>query len=176
MSDEFTKLVERCRKNQDSRLIENAAWSHAQTLFVNLIQAAFERSRVEPIRIVTGSLNKDFYASDKIIDAIATYLSKEGANIEVVVLNSDADLTDHPFVEAVKNSGKGSVIVADANAPLQQVPHFIVVGDRRFRLETDHGQTKAIACFNNKEIGAYLINLYKRVFACINHERIAVSV
>lgn len=168
MADEFTKLVEQCRKHESTQLIENAAWEHALTLFRNLIQIATDKG--EPIRIISGNLHKKFYS--ELVQPIHDYLQSEKANLEVIVLNvNDNEQAVHPFIEEVDKSERANLITVNEENGSFSSPHFIVVGDKRFRLETDHEQTKAIASFNNPEIAEFLDTLFRKLKMCIQESQ-----
>ena len=55
------------------------------------------------------------------------------------------------------------VFFGPADDSLFDQPHFIVVGRNRFRLETDHKKSKAVASFNNASVGAYLYDLFDKI-------------
>jgi len=48
--------------------------------------------------------------------------------------------------------------------------HFILVGDKRFRAETDHDQAKAIASFNRESIGETLSEIFTQIKSNISQE------
>ncbi|MBU4319518.1 MAG: hypothetical protein Q8N12_05890 [Thermodesulfovibrionales bacterium] len=60
-ADDFYHLVAKCRRKQSSQMIYNTSCEHSKILFASLIQEAGKRK--EDIRIVSGSLNDDFYGS-----------------------------------------------------------------------------------------------------------------
>lgn len=154
--DSFEDKVDYCRKNDTNDLIDNAAWDHALYLFKSLLSVAAEQK--EDVRIISGHLRSDFYgALSKEIEACI----KSGSNINVYVLKDDLIIADHVFAKQVHDYKNGNVtILSDKNNA--GIPHMLLIGDegKRFRLETDHAQTKAVASFNNKNMGKMLLNIY----------------
>lgn len=146
-TSEFSKLVKYCRESLSNKLIYNASIEHAKELVKNLIEVAGERK--EDIRIVTGHLHKDFY--ENLCDTIQDTL-KKGVKVQLAVLNPDTNLTGHRFSDLIRDNG-GEVFKAKEEI---KFPHFVLVHDNRYRLETDHEQTKAVACFNDPRIGNFL--------------------
>jgi sugar-specific transcriptional regulator TrmB len=149
--DSFSKAVEECRKKESTRVLQNASIVHAKELFLNLIDEA--RAKKENVAIVSGELNREFYS--QLAETTQKALS-EGIQVSLLVTNPDVRLDQHPFAQTILRAG-GEVYEATEKLA---APHFIVVGDKRFRVETDHDQTKAIACFNNSVVGHALRELF----------------
>lgn len=148
---DFSKAIEECRRRESTRILENASIEHAKELFVNLIDEG--RVRKEPIAIVSGDLNQDFYG--QLVDGARKALA-ENTKITLLITNPSFQIDNHPFAQAIHQGG-GKVYKATTKT---EIPHFIVVGDKRFRVETDHAQAKAKACFNNSVVGKILRKLF----------------
>lgn len=159
-TSEFSKLVEECRKNKSSTIIHNASYERAKELFINLFEMAIERK--EEVKIVSGDLHADFYES---LCEVAKKTMDSGAKIKLVVLNPEIDLSKHPFSKLILEKNNE---VFQAIQPVEYL-HFILVNNKRFRLELDHKKTKAIASFNNLDIGDVLNALFNKI---INLENI----
>ncbi len=99
---EFELKVDRCRKSNSSELITNAAWSHAIYLFRNLLEVA--AAKHEDVRLVTGSLNDDFYAE---LEEPLNECINAGVDIEVVVLDGNADLEENIFASVINRYKNG---------------------------------------------------------------------
>ena len=69
-------------------------------------------------------------------------------------------LEDNDFYNLVHNHKNGTTFKAINQV---KIPHFILVGLDRFRVETNHKQTKAIACFKNTTIGNILNNQFEDI-------------
>lgn len=155
----FEQKVLSCRNNESAELIQNAAWGHAVFLFENLLQVASEKK--ESVRLITGHLNNDFYSelSGELDKCIAADVL-----VELIVLDSEQGLDDNVFYNKIRGYSKGSVITAP-NGFSMSAPHMLLIGDdaRRFRLEVDHEQTKAVASFNNRGMGETLLSIYNEV-------------
>lgn len=156
---EFELKVDRCRKDDSSELIDNAAWSHAIYLFKNLLEVAAEKG--EDVRLVTGSLNNEFYSS---LNESLTKCMNNNAHIELVVLDGNTDLEGNVFADNVKQYLNGNVITTPVGYSLD-ASHMLLIGKNaeRFRLETDHAQTKAVASFNNGNMGKTLLSIYENI-------------
>jgi len=150
---DFDKLVEQCLEKNRDQVIHNASMEHAKILFRTLLRAA--ETDAESVKIVTYNLNNNFYGD--LVDVGESCL-ESGGTFEVVVLNPDADLSDNSFACMVKRHTNGTIIqIVEA---LNDFAHFIVVGDKRYRFETDHGQTKAVANFNDSSVGEVLVERF----------------
>lgn len=147
--EDFNELVAYCRRKDRKRLIHNASIEHAEVLFKALFDEAVQSK--EDVYIVSGELKEDFYerlkeSAKKVFDA--------GKTIELAVLNEkgkDIDLKKHAFSSFIMEKG-GKVYKTSSF----KFPHFIVVGSNKYRLETDHSQGRAIACFDDNSIGSLL--------------------
>lgn len=162
---EFELKVDRCRKGNSPELISNAAWSHAVYLFKSLLEVAADKK--EDVRLITGSLNDDFYSSlqeplKKCMDA--------DVNIDVIILDGSASLNNNTFASIIKRYPHGSLEQAPDGYSLGAA-HMLLVGDdaARFRLETDHAQTKAVASFNNAEMGKTLLTVFADIKSTIRN-------
>lgn len=162
-TSDFSKLIKDCRSKKLDRLIYNASEDHAIDLFSNLIDEA--KVTGEPVRITSGNLRRDFYGS--LLEPIQKAMDN-GVTVQLAVLDPTTDLTDHPFVKLIL-SGNGDVYRATKEKI--KTPHFILVGGNRFRLETDHKQTKAVACFNNSKIGNILNVQFDNIIELESMER-----
>jgi len=160
----FSKAVKECREKESPRVLENASIEHAKELFVNLIEEG--QSKKEDIAIVSGNLNREFYSQ---LVPVAKEALKTGINISLLIADPSVDTEGHPFVNVLLDGG-GSVY--KARTSLIDTSHFIVVGEKRFRLETDHAQTKALACFNNAEVGKVLNKAFVTLIKSDNVTRI----
>lgn len=151
---EFSKIIADCRKKESTKIIHNASYEHARELFINLIGEA--RVRKEDVIVASGNLNPDFYG--ELVD-ITKEAIKGGVQVRVAILNPTTDVKDNPFSAMILKEGG---VVYKAKNEIR-IPHFILVGDKRFRLEVDHEQSKAIACFNNRGIGEFLKNVFEKI-------------
>ncbi|RLL49137.1 hypothetical protein D8Y20_13310 [Mariprofundus sp. EBB-1] len=150
----FESWVTYCRNEESSSFIDNAAWDHALFLFKNLLSVAAEKG--EDVRLVSGHLNSDFF--NQILEELEQCV-KAGVLIDVIVLDRSLSDPANIFEKKLGAYEKGSILYCP-KAISSSLPHMLLVGDRRFRLETDHEQTKALASFNNKEMVKTLSILY----------------
>ncbi|OGP24444.1 MAG: hypothetical protein A2X93_02215 [Deltaproteobacteria bacterium GWC2_56_8] len=163
--DFFVELINECKAKKgerSSRFIYNADIEHAKVAVEALFNVAIEDEK--DVYIVSDTLRKDFYSDPRLVAKVKTLLNNQH-NVEIIVLDPEADLTKHVFAKVVRENEKyGKIFLGDQK---HSAPHFTLVGDSAFRLETDHNQTKATICFNNKSIGSCLLaefNRLKKVF------------
>ncbi len=153
----FEEIVEYCSKENSKQVLTNASIAHAHILVARLIKDAAKHK--EDIRIVTGCLYKDFY--NGLVDELDAAL-QNGCVINVVVLKkSPSELDGNNFVKKLGEYNNAELIFLDIGA--DDLPHFIVVGNKRYRLEMDDKQKKAIACFNDEHLGSSLVKLHASI-------------
>ena len=150
--DSFEKLVKYCADNDSTRIIQNASMEHAKILLRQLLLTASEKG--ETVRIVSGRLRRDFY-NDLLAEAQKTL---DRVKVSIVVLSGD-QLDGNRFFELVRGHHNGEVVVLEQEP--ERWTHFIVVGDKRYRVEEDDGKQTAHASFNNEIIPQLLIDRFE---------------
>ena len=150
--DEFDKVVKDARKVKKYRIIHNASKSHALTLFKNLLEEAKETH--EDIKIVTGSLDAEFYG--QLTDNLRKCLDA-GVKCEVIVAK-EIDIASNEFAKLLDSHEHGNIYMGSME-PVQ-APHFIVVGNNKYRFEVDDETSKAIANFNDDAVGSTLVGVF----------------
>lgn len=155
--DDFARVVAQCRADQSPRILNNASIEHAKVLFENLIKEGINRK--EEIRLISGNLNEEFY--NKLL-YLADELIEQNINVQIIIAYPDTDIKNNQFANKINSVDKRCVYKAKQKI---NVPHFILVGDKRFRIETDHEETKAIACFNNEVVGKSLKTIFEQAKA-----------
>ncbi len=152
--DEFEQLVTRCRKADSPRLIGNDSFRHASILVKELIISAHMKNRKEPIRLLVGCLQNDFYTP------LAPYIKEameDGCPVSVIVLDTlNEELLNNEFYSAVDAHEMGEVLllIGDPNG----MRHSIVIGKRAYRLESDDVTKKAKASFNSQIMASSLVD------------------
>lgn len=156
MKDHYEKMVEQYRKTESNRILMNFSRAHAKVLFENLLKAAEENG--EEVCIYSGTLHKDFY--NQLTENVKRALEKTRVLVAVV---NDEDMENNSFAQAVDDSPNGKfrkgVSVLGAKHP-----HFILVGDKKYRFEKDDITKEAIACFNDSLLGEMLVDAKQRLF------------
>jgi len=152
--EEFRKIVEECRKGKKNRIIHNASKSHAYILFKNLIEVAQESN--EEVRIVSGCLDLSFYKD--LIEVTRSCLDS-GVKFTVLVTGCDLDIQSNEFAQLINGHVKGKLIT-NSRELNDNVPHFIIVGDNKYRLELDDELSTAIANFNDPVVADSLIEVF----------------
>jgi len=125
-------------------------------LYKELLAAALEEQK--DVKIVSGHLNPDFYSD---LTQIAEELLKK-QKIEVIVLDTNFRIDGNIFAEMVRSSGNDRILV-NKNSELTKAPHFILIGEDKYRFETDHKNTKAIASFNDRRFGLFLFDTFENL-------------
>ena len=154
--EEFVRTVRRLAKWGNGRIIENASIGHALVLLDLLFDAA--KRHKETIRMVSGGLMDKFYS--KLVDK-ATEAMDAGAEIKVVVTGaSREEMVDNRFYIAVDEHEQGEIDFRPEHEEDVATPHFVVVGTKRYRIEVDHEQKRAVASFNDAETGTVLVSIF----------------
>ena len=150
--DSFERIVRDCAKNNRSTVIENASQEHALVLIRVLIETAMRHK--EDVRILSGNLLRPFY--EKLVDTARQALNS-GVLFSVLV-QTGKQLAGNGFAGLMAEHGNGSIATLedDDEAP----PHFVVVGDRRYRVEIDDERKIALASFSDDTIAPLLSKLH----------------
>jgi len=154
--DSFEALVKKYRKRKSPQVIHNASKKHAEILIRNLLQEALEKN--ENIKIVSGNLDDKFY--NNLAEELGDCLNA-GIQVEVVVLNS-RDLSGNRFAEKIRENSNGTLIQNNKDEEIN-FPHFVLVGENKFRSETNHNKARAIASFNNPSICETLSDIFEKI-------------
>ena len=155
--DSFERIVQDYAENDSPHVIENASIDHALVLIGRLFETA--RRHKEEVRIVSGRLLKSFYQN--LIDSARKVLD-DGVQVSVVVLsNDDSQLNGNGFYDLLNRHKNGRVDVLDRDA--ESMPHFVVVGERRYRVEVDDKRKKAFAAFNDDTIAPVLVGIHAKL-------------
>lgn len=150
---DFENTVKKHYPNS-SESISNGSLEHAKILAKYLFRYAKENS--QDIKIITGALEKDFY------ELFSTTINEILINNQVSII-SENSYQKSKFADEINNSSNGSIKVIDKNDNIESLPHFILVGDCAYRLETDDNLKLATASFNRPGVGKFLLDIFNRV-------------
>ncbi len=150
----FLDLIRTYKKKRCSCEIINNSFNNAVSLSNELLILAGDKQ--EDVRIVTGSLPDVFY--DQLVPGLH-YCMVKGSKIEVLVLDANAITIRSSFRRALERY-KFDVIQSEMPLP-KNLPHFMLVSDRRYRLRSDGSKQGAIGNFNDKKLGRKLLALYE---------------
>ena len=149
----FEDYVKRCARDEEPDAISNASIRHAKIIVRELFKSAIKN--IEPVYIVSGKLDRDFYRD--LVGKAQQVL--EQSRIEIIILDADEnDMEGNELFELVSSHNNGTVIAHSGLT--EHHAHFVLVGNRRYRVETDDGRKDAIACFNNPSVGQVLTNAF----------------
>ena len=70
----------------------------------------------------------------------------------------EQELSSNKFAEFIVNDLKGEIKFYDRKD--ENCLHFFLVGDSSYRYETNHEKVKAVANFNNKDMGKILSMIF----------------
>jgi hypothetical protein len=154
---DYSQIVEECRKGLISRKISNASIEHAYVLFDNLLTLAIESK--QQVRIVTGCLEEPFY--EKIVDKVKKVMDA-GIRVDIIALCNKEALQHKSLAEAVGNHTNGSIKIRTSDEEYNQ-QHFILVGDKSYRIEFSNKDKIAEANFNNELVGEFLLDRFKEL-------------
>lgn len=150
---DFEDIVKKHYPNS-SETISNGSLEHAKILAKYLFLYAKEKG--QDVRIITGVLDKDFYR------IFSTTIKEILINNKVSII-SENNYCESEFSNAVNNSDNGSIKVISKHDKIESLPHFILVGDCAYRLETDDNLKLAIASFNRPGVGKFLLDIFNRI-------------
>ena len=164
----YIQIVETARKSNSSRILTNAAPSHAKILIQNLLIAA--RSAEENVKIVTGEFSEEVYDSS-IADEMKATLDA-GCSFDVIVTDAaEDDLGDSLVYQALKTvrdgDHSGRANIRFAGDAFSEISHFVLVGENKYRLEPDPTEISAIASFNDSDTGQLIDGLFDQAVSIL---------
>ncbi|VVH62146.1 hypothetical protein BSPWISOX_2041 [uncultured Gammaproteobacteria bacterium] len=149
----FEDIVKRCYQKNSDEEISNGSIKHAKILADYLFRYAKEKNK--DIKIVTGSLDGGFY--NNFSDIVKEILTKNKVSII-----SEKPYEDSSFSQEIKKSANGTIKIIGKDDKVTSLPHFILIGDCAYRLETDDRLKLATASFNRPSIGQFLSDIFDR--------------
>ncbi len=105
------------------------------------------------IKIISNKLSARFY--NQLTNKIKPVLKNKNT-VEVIVESSIDDESNNNFYQQIKKHAKVA-------SNFDGLPNFIVVGNSAFRYETDKNSTKAVANFNDDDMGSFLSSLFDKI-------------
>ena len=165
---EYKKIVKKYRKKEKEYVITILSHFHAKVLFDDLLKIA--KKKKEQVCIYSGTLNEDFY--NQLADSVKSALERTEV---LVAVSKSEDLENNLFAQAVKGSPNGKLKTVHESLLGAGWPHFILVGDKRYRIEKDDVTKQAIACFNDPTLGKVLLSAKRRLFPEESQEQQAAS-
>lgn len=152
--NDFSKLVKKCSKNLENHTIFNASKDHAAILFNNLLDVS--KREKESIKIFSGCYEADFY--NKFVKDITEILNND-IKVELLAECKQEELHNNEFFNIVRKHKNGSV----GCIKKQSYPHFIIVGNSRYRIETDDQKKVARANFNDPINGETIVSMFNNL-------------
>ncbi len=152
-SDVYKEWVEKCDKKNLDEDIHNASEDNALFLFQALLNRAIKKK--QDVKIISEFLLARFY--NKLTNELQTLANNN--KLEVIAEKEVDNKENNKFYQSIKDKR----IFLSATKRFRSLPNFIVVGDSAYRYETDRVSTKAIANFNNKSMGEFLIDMFNDI-------------
>lgn len=148
----YEAWVEECYQKKLDQEIDNADRNHALFLFKRLLDKAVRDG--EDVKIISHQLFADFY--EKLIDRVQAVIDK-GNKVDIIV-ETNVDSSNAFYTKFEK-------FITSAHLSFDELPNLIVVGDHAYRYETDKDSIKAVANFNDPEMGKFIKNLFTNIKA-----------
>jgi sugar-specific transcriptional regulator TrmB len=154
MSKEFNyeKWVKKCYNKKLDEEIHNASEANALLLFQTLFDKAIRDKK--NIKIISHQLLERFY--NKLTDKLQQVIDN-GNTVSVIVESAIDNKDKNKFYQKLDKQ------YLKITSNFEELPNFIVVGDNAFRYETDKNSTKAIANFNNSNMGSFIADLFDKI-------------
>ena len=131
------------RMSGSDEIIDNGEGAQATDMISELFVLA--RQQHLPVDIYSGSLHSAVFVP--ITALLKDYLSDDKAKLRVLTDTPPAELAGNAFSDTVSQHQKAQIFRYPLNAV--NMLHFMLVGDRAYRLETDHHRFVASGCFND---------------------------
>ena len=147
----YEEFVDDCYENKKNQEIHNASEENALLLFNRLFDKAIRDK--EDVRIISSILLARFY--NELTNKLKK-ITESGNTVQVIVEEEVDDKGNNNFYKQSKSNLKIA-------SNFEGLPNFIVVGDNAYRYETDKNSTKAVANFNNKNMGEFIKNLFDKI-------------
>lgn len=159
----FNDIVNSCSKKNIDRKIIDKNWANSVSIVMRLFELALEKKK--DIRIVSGVLHERFFIDFK---DMAKEMLKEKLSLKAIVLHPHYKVKKYSFADIIKNPNhSGELIVApfprDDSIDIRH-PHFILIGNKSYRLELSHSKGGAIANFNDPIIGGFLYDVFEDLY------------
>ncbi len=162
--DRYIKYVKECQQKKLPDIIDNSSLAHAEVIIKSLVLFATEHKL--PIRIISGSLYKDFW--DPIAPLLEEYFDKvqEKAHIELLIINAysrNLDLENNSVFQLLKEKkNKYKVVMHEGinRSIVANQAHFLLVGTEAYRKERSQNRAVATASFNDQEEGKWLLETF----------------
>lgn len=158
--EQYRKFVKKRAEEKSAELIPNGGIEHAEVLVNNLFKCA-----KDTVRVFTGSLNQNVYATASVLDNARKFLSEPHRHLEILIQN-EGDVSESNQLITLCNDNKLSqcTIKYVSTEDTSVSSHFVVADDFAYRLEPDRARYSAVACFNDKSTSSKLSNFFEVMF------------
>ena len=158
---------ELARKKVDS-LFPNGKPEHARIIFNKFFQMAKQKVRIYSGSLLSESNNTALFSWEPLIESAKNFLDKPNTSIEILLEgNLDKDGANKFYSELKNYTSRSDAIKFKTLNRLkgkEDEPHFAVMDQEGFRIEVNHGATKALASFNKPDIANRLVEIFEREF------------
>jgi len=156
---DYFKLVEKCASKKMDVEISNGQIEHAQIL----LQAMLRHGK-DSVNIFTGKLDEKLYASLEFKTWMRVYYLISDGKLNFVI-QKISNLQDHPlYIWAKEIDSKFDrikfFITQENSEAFEHKNHFSTMDNLAYRDETDDGEVRAIANFNDEKKNKELQNKF----------------
>ena len=146
---DYEKKVKKHYDSMSSSEIDNGSIEHAKIVVKYLFKMAEEKKL--DVKIATGCLDGAFYSN---FTESAKNILK---NNKISIISHD-EPDESIFKTLISESENASLLTAGNK--VMSLPHFILVGDKAYRIEEDNMLMTARASFNRESIGSFLASFF----------------
>jgi phosphatidylserine/phosphatidylglycerophosphate/cardiolipin synthase-like enzyme len=161
----YKSLLEKSVKENSSWPIFNEGKAHAAILMATIFSCAEKY-----VYLYCNALNPQLSSIDIYYDALEKCVQR-GVPVQLALQSQDALNVDNPAIKLVQSSDINKVVVLSdeldcslRNKLNNMDIHFAVSDDKRYRMEYDKTNMKAISSFNDKKITLILKQAIETVF------------
>ena len=172
-SQEYYRVVEECALTGRNFPISNGMPEHAVYLMTLMLRHAKKNIRLltEELPNEVGGADSEktsMYADSSLINAAEKFLKNAEAKLDIL-LQTGIDLKSRTLIKVLKEKKERQEILGTINIHLAKGKaislenHFMVMDSTAYRVETDHGHTKAVANFGDHETAKKLVDFFDNV-------------
>ncbi|MDR2651411.1 MAG: hypothetical protein LBC68_03730 [Prevotellaceae bacterium] len=162
---EYKRMLDKSVNENSNWPIFNEGKEHAAILMATIFDCAKEY-----VYLYCNALNPQLSSIDMYYDALEKCIQR-GVPIRLALQSQDALDVNNPAINLIQNSDKNKVVVLTeendnllkSNLNNMEI-HFAVSDDKRYRMEYDKTNMKAISSFNDEKVALTLKKAIEPVF------------
>jgi hypothetical protein len=191
MISQYLGLLRSNWQDRSKLLIPNRYPWHSRVATGQLLEYAHSKRQLTgespEIRILTGSLPDFIYSDTDNYERLRSHI-EIGGKVKIAVWDNKAtSIGGSRLRQLAENSDRLEIRFSGTVEEFPKLSHFLVVGDDAYRLEVPHpkvDQSKvsdfspecpAMICFNNKEIGTRLVEMFDSLWDIIHEQQVVTE-